>query len=83
MPTGPWSPKQTKPDENSHGGFPGLRDHENVAVTAKSQYEETQENELVALEAIYGDDFQTIETQSGAWKVCFESQSVFKIWLID
>lgn len=36
----------------------------------KSQYEESQEDELIALAAIYGDDFQLLEAKQGAWKVC-------------
>ncbi|CAL3965791.1 unnamed protein product [Diplocarpon coronariae] len=41
----------------------------------KSQYEEIQEDELIALEAIYGEDFRRIESNHGAWKKsepCFE-----------
>ncbi|PBP24200.1 protein kinase [Diplocarpon rosae] len=41
----------------------------------KSQYEEIQEDELIALEAIYGEDFKTIESNHSAWKKsepCFE-----------
>ncbi|KAK2628512.1 hypothetical protein QTJ16_001615 [Diplocarpon rosae] len=38
----------------------------------KSQYEEIQEDELIALEAIYGEDFQRIESNHSAWKPCFE-----------
>ncbi|EKD13488.1 protein kinase [Drepanopeziza brunnea f. sp. 'multigermtubi' MB_m1] len=41
----------------------------------KSQYEEIQEDELIALEAIYGEDFKRIESNHSAWKKaepCFE-----------
>lgn len=33
------------------------------------QYEELQQNELIALEAIYGDDFRRLKQTQTAWKV--------------
>lgn len=33
------------------------------------QYEELQQNELIALEAIYGDDFKRLKQTQTAWKV--------------
>lgn len=36
----------------------------------KSQYEEIQEDELIALASIYGDDFKKVDLGLGAWKVC-------------
>lgn len=36
----------------------------------KSLYEEIQEDELIALAAIYGDDFKRIASSHGAWNVC-------------
>ena len=35
----------------------------------KSQYEEIQEDELIALSSIYGEDFRKIEKSQVAWKV--------------
>jgi translation initiation factor 2-alpha kinase 4 len=64
-PASPWTNKKKKPaEENS---FPGLAP--TGLNNPKSQYEEIQEDELLALAAIYGEDFQTIETKGGAWKV--------------
>ena len=66
-PTNPWGKKNT-----SASGFPGLKPTQsksNNDPPPKSQYEEIQENELIALSSIYGDDFQRIETKQGAWKV--------------
>jgi len=65
VPTNPWE-KQNTPAS----GFPGLKPiNSNNDPLPKSQYEEIQENELIALSSIYGDDFQRIETKQGAWKV--------------
>jgi len=64
-PTNPWGKKNT-----SASGFPGLKPApSNDHPPLKSQYEEIQDNELIALSSIYGDDFQKIETKQGAWKV--------------
>ena len=65
-PTNPWGKKNT-----ATTGFPGLKSAQsNNATPPKSQYDEIQENELIALSSIYGDDFKRIETKQGAWKVC-------------
>jgi len=37
----------------------------------KSQYEEIQEDELIALAAIYGEDFRQAERKQGPWKVSY------------
>jgi translation initiation factor 2-alpha kinase 4 len=65
-PTDPWGKKNT-----SASGFPGLKPTQQSIndPPPKSQYEEIQENELIALSSIYGDDFQRLETKQGAWKV--------------
>jgi translation initiation factor 2-alpha kinase 4 len=64
-PTNPRGKKNT-----TASGFPGLKPSQsNNPPPSKSQYEEIQENELIALSSIYGDDFQKIETKQGAWKV--------------
>jgi translation initiation factor 2-alpha kinase 4 len=59
----------TKPKgkTSAENGYPGLSPQK--AGEAKSKYEEIQEDELLALESIYGDDFHKIETKSTAWKV--------------
>jgi translation initiation factor 2-alpha kinase 4 len=71
-PTNPWGKKQQPPKTIS--GFPDLKPH--IAINAalkspgpKSQYEEIQEDELIALASIYGEDFRRIESNHGAWKV--------------
>jgi hypothetical protein len=67
-PTSPWG---KKPDQTntSSSGFPGLKPSKSNDPVAKSQYGEIQEDELIALASIYGDDFHRIETKTGAWKV--------------
>ncbi len=62
-PTNPWGKQNT-----SASGFPGLKSNQ-FNNPPKSQYEEIQEDELIALASIYGDDFKRIETKQGAWKV--------------
>jgi translation initiation factor 2-alpha kinase 4 len=66
-PTNPWGKKNT-----SASGFPRLKpaQSKNEPLTGtQNTYQEIQENELIALSSIYGDDFQRIETKQGAWKV--------------
>ncbi|KID73409.1 Serine/threonine-protein kinase, GCN2, partial [Metarhizium brunneum ARSEF 3297] len=48
--------------------FPGLKPTTPDATT-KIEYEELQQNELLALEAIYGDDFVKHSDVHSAWKV--------------
>jgi translation initiation factor 2-alpha kinase 4 len=66
-PTSPWTNKKKTPAPAP--SFPGPAPA--GPNDAKSQYEEIQEDELLALAAIYGEDFQSIETKGGAWKVRF------------
>ena len=40
------------------------------------QYEELQQNELIALEAIYGDDFKRLKQTQTAWKVSLTAPSI-------
>lgn len=47
--------------------FPGLKPARPDA-TAKTEYEEIQRNEMLVLEAIYGDDFVKHHHVAGAWK---------------
>lgn len=67
----PTSPRGKKPeqDNTSSSGFPGLKPTKSNDPAARSQYEEIQEDELIALASIYGDDFHRIKTKTGAWKV--------------
>ena len=72
-PTSPWGKKPPQPIVPS-SGFPDLKPSKSSDVASnvqvpKSQYEEDQEDELIALEAIYGEDFRRIESNHGAWKV--------------
>jgi translation initiation factor 2-alpha kinase 4 len=71
-PTSPWGKKQQPPKTIS--GFPDLKPDNAVNAAPKSpgpksQYEEIQEDELIALASIYGEDFRRIESNHGAWKV--------------
>jgi translation initiation factor 2-alpha kinase 4 len=72
-PTNPWGKKPPQRNTTS-SGFPELKPSiSNDAVpksqASKSQYEEIQEDELIALASIYGEDFRKIESSLGAWKV--------------
>ncbi|OHW91721.1 protein kinase [Colletotrichum incanum] len=55
---------QTNEDDSS---FPGLKPKRPEAAI-KIEYEELQQNELIALEAIYGEDFVRHAETPGAWK---------------
>ena len=52
---------------NDESSFPGLKGPE---LIDKTEYEDIQQNEVLALEAIYGDDFVMHNSAHGAWKVC-------------
>ena len=67
-PTSPWGKKPQQVNTSS-SGFPGLKPNKPDDPVTRSQYEEIQEDELIALASIYGDDFHRIETKTGAWKV--------------
>ena len=69
-PTSPWkttTPARPAEPSKSKSGFPELhRDYGG----ATNQYESDQDHELVALEAIYGEDYETVPVPgAGAWKV--------------
>lgn len=53
------TPKKTDPS------FPDPKYGKGTSI----QYEELQQNELIALEAIYGDDFRRLKQTQTAWKV--------------
>jgi hypothetical protein len=72
-PNSPWG-KKPQPRHVASSGFPGLKTSKSndavpISPGPKSQYEEIQEDELIALASIYGEDFRKIETNLGAWKV--------------
>jgi translation initiation factor 2-alpha kinase 4 len=64
-PTNPWGKKKPQDHNASSPGFPGPKS----TVVPKSQYEEIQEDELIALSSIYGEDFRRVEKNHVAWKV--------------
>ena len=66
-PANPWNNAKKKPIAPSESSFPGLKSATSTEV--KSRYEEVQDDELIALESIYGEDFRRSETKGGAWKV--------------
>jgi len=67
-PTSPWG-KKPQPN-NSSTGFPSIKTPKPKDDPAlKSQYEEIQEDELIALASIYGEDFRSIERKQTAWQV--------------
>ncbi|TVY28611.1 eIF-2-alpha kinase [Lachnellula hyalina] len=61
-PTSPWGKKPQQVNTSS-SGFPGLKPNKPDDPVTRSQYEEIQEDELIALASIYGDDFHRIETR--------------------
>ncbi|RDW70020.1 putative cpc-3 protein [Coleophoma crateriformis] len=74
-PSSPWGKKPNK-ENTSQSGFPKLKSGNPNNDVPKSQYEEIQEDELVALEAIYAEDFKQIQKSHGAWK---KSEPSFEI----
>ncbi|PQE16693.1 putative cpc-3 protein [Rutstroemia sp. NJR-2017a BBW] len=67
-------PPGKKPVRKTTDAFPVL--HTDVNEAPKSPYEETQEDELIALASIYGEDFRRIATHHSAWK---KSEPAFEI----
>ncbi|KAG6037185.1 hypothetical protein E4U41_005274 [Claviceps citrina] len=65
--SGAWKKAVTKESTNDDSSFPGLKPTTPEA-TAKIEYGELQQNELLALEAIYGDDFVMHTGTHSAWK---------------
>jgi translation initiation factor 2-alpha kinase 4 len=57
--------KPTNQPKKSDAGFPGLKSHRG----STTKYEELQQNELIALDAIYGEDFKRLKEAHSAWKV--------------
>ena len=71
--------KQAQPSKQNGkpDGFPGLKSPGNP--TAKTHYHELQENELIALEAIYGDDFTQHSAAHSAWQVWSNVQDFIQV----
>lgn len=59
---------QQQPKKNGDTSFPGLGSRA-PDLGAKTQYEELQQNEVMVLKAIYGDDFTEHKAAHSAWKV--------------
>lgn len=67
--SGAWkSPFANKTNVND-SSFPGLKPLASPEAAIKVEHAELQENELLALEAIYGEDFINLTAEQGAWKV--------------
>lgn len=64
-PTNPWGTKKPQHPKITSPGVLASRSDD----APKSQYEEVQEDELIALSSIYGEDFRLIEKNQVAWKV--------------
>ncbi len=75
----PWGKKSLQQPKAPNSAFPGLKSPGNNTTVpqspgTKSQYEEIQEDELIALASIYGEDFKQLETKHGAWKVGYRAE---------
>lgn len=66
--TSPWNKAKVPTTGRPDNSYPEIQSGA-TRNTQKTQYEEIQEDELIALASIYGEDFQNIQTKSGAWKV--------------
>ena len=66
--SGQWKKPLTQSSKKDDSSFPGLKPTAPDA-TIKIEYEELQQNELLALEAIYGSDFVKHNGTHSAWKV--------------
>jgi hypothetical protein len=64
---GAWSKPLNVTKKNDDSSFPGLKPT-TPGAGAKIQYEELQQDELVALESIYGEDFIK-KRENHTWKV--------------
>ncbi|KAG9236637.1 anticodon binding domain of tRNAs-domain-containing protein [Amylocarpus encephaloides] len=70
MKMAPKSPWGKKPPQNAlpTASLPKTQPDTPAKGIAKLDYEEIQNDELLALSSIYGDDFRRIETNQGVWK---------------
>ncbi|KAH6955402.1 anticodon binding domain of tRNAs-domain-containing protein [Fusarium avenaceum] len=67
--TGVWkTPLNPDINNSNESSFPDLLPTASPEVLHKIEYEELQQNELLALEAIYGDDFVMHPGTQSAWK---------------
>lgn len=67
--SGAWKVPVTNNPKVNDSSFPGLKPLASPEATTKVEHAELQENELLALEAIYGEDFANLTAEQGAWKV--------------
>lgn len=65
---GAWKSPLNYTHKEDDTSFPGLRTQAPEAGAAKIEYEELQTNEVLALEAIYGEDFVNHTGGQSAWK---------------
>ncbi|KAI5461476.1 anticodon binding domain of tRNAs-domain-containing protein [Mariannaea sp. PMI_226] len=65
---GAWKSPLHHPKTNDESSFPDLQPASSPEVHTKIEYYELQQNELVALEAIYGEDFVMHKGAPSAWK---------------
>ncbi|KAJ8068821.1 hypothetical protein OCU04_002513 [Sclerotinia nivalis] len=70
----PWGKKAQQ--KKSLNTFPALKHNDVGNGSPKSPYQEIQDDELIALASIYGEDFRRIETHQSAWK---KSEPSFEI----
>ncbi|PHH83399.1 hypothetical protein CDD82_1333 [Ophiocordyceps australis] len=63
-----WQANNPNPIPHHDSSFPGLTPTAAAATATKTEYHEIQENELLALEAIYGNDFVKHSNAPTAWK---------------
>jgi translation initiation factor 2-alpha kinase 4 len=68
-PAGQRKPPKQPAKKNGDTSFPGLASP-GPEANKKTQYEELQQNEVMVLQAIYGDDFTEHKATHSAWKVC-------------
>lgn len=67
--TGSWKNPISKPNNNDDSSFPGLKPSAPELNNAKVDNEERQQNELLVLEAMYGEDFVQHGGTNSAWQV--------------
>lgn len=81
-PSGSWKEPLHPNTKANDSSFPGLKPAAKDTA-ARIDNTEVQENELLALEAIYGEDFVNHTGGQSAWKVCVPCMSVMTIRLFS